>query len=69
MLGDVAVAVNPKDARYAGLVGKRVALPDRSIPIIADDYDPEFGTGAVKITPGHDFNDYQVGKRQRPRAD
>ena len=66
MLGDVAVAVHPKDPRYAGLVGKRVALPltGRSIAIIADDYvDPQFGTGAVKITPGHDFNDYQVGKR------
>jgi valyl-tRNA synthetase len=66
MLGDVAVAVNPKDARYAGLVGKKVALPltGRTIPVIADGYvDPAFGTGAVKITPAHDFNDYQVGKR------
>jgi valyl-tRNA synthetase len=66
MLGDVAVAVNPKDARYAGLVGKKVALPltGRTIPVIADEYvDPAFGTGAVKITPAHDFNDYQVGKR------
>jgi len=66
MLGDVAVAVNPKDARYSKLVGKKAKLPltGRTIPIIADDYvDPEFGTGAVKITPGHDFNDYQVGKR------
>src|SRR5437016_12121367 len=66
MLGDVAVAVNPKDPRYANLVGKSVRLPltGRTIPIIADDYvDPQFGTGAVKITPGHDFNDYQVGKR------
>jgi valyl-tRNA synthetase len=66
MLGDVAVAVNPKDSRYAPLVGKRVSLPltGRSIPIIADDYvDPQFGTGAVKITPGHDFNDAAVGKR------
>ena len=66
MLGDVAVAVHPGDAKYKSLVGKRVKLPlaGRSIPIIADDYvDPEFGTGAVKITPGHDFNDYQVGKR------
>jgi valyl-tRNA synthetase len=66
MLGDVAVAVHPKDPRYASLVGKRVTLPltGRSIPIIADDYvDPQFGTGALKITPGHDFNDYQVGKR------
>src|SRR5438876_10290608 len=66
MLGDVAVAVNPKDPRYADLVGKSVKLPltARTIPVIADDYvDPQFGTGAVKITPGHDFNDYQVGKR------
>jgi len=66
MLGDVAVAVNPKDQRYAQLVGKQVRLPlaGRSIPIIADDYvDPAFGTGCVKITPAHDFNDYQVGRR------
>ena len=66
MLGDVAVAVNPKDARYAGIVGKKVRLPltDRTIPVIADEYvDMAFGTGAVKITPGHDFNDYQVGRR------
>jgi valyl-tRNA synthetase len=66
MLGDVAVAVNPKDERYAHLVGKQVRLPlaGRSIPVIADDYvDPAFGTGCVKITPAHDFNDYQVGRR------
>jgi valyl-tRNA synthetase len=66
MLGDVAVAVNPKDARYAALVGKWVRLPlaERTIPVIADDYvDPEFGSGCVKITPAHDFNDYQVGIR------
>jgi valyl-tRNA synthetase len=66
MLGDVAVAVNPKDERYAGLVGKSVQLPltGRTIPVIADDYvDPAFGTGCVKITPGHDFNDYQVWQR------
>jgi valyl-tRNA synthetase len=66
MLGDVALAVHPGDTRYAKLVGKTVELPltGRTIPIIADDYvDPEFGTGALKITPGHDFNDYQVGKR------
>ena len=66
MLGDTAVAVNPKDERYAHLVGKTLRLPlvDREIPIIADDYvDIEFGTGAVKITPAHDPNDYQVGKR------
>ena len=66
MLGDVAVAVNPKDERYAHLVGKTVRLPltERSIPVIADEYvDPAFGTGCVKITPAHDFNDYQVGRR------
>lgn len=66
MLGDTAVAVNPKDERYAHLVGKTLILPlvNREIPIIADDYvDLEFGTGAVKITPAHDPNDYQVGKR------
>ena len=66
MLGDAAVAVNPKDERYAGLVGRQVLLPltGRSIPVIADDYvDPEFGTGCVKITPAHDFNDYQIGQR------
>ena len=68
MLGDVAVAVNPRDERYAKLVGKRVRLPlaERSIPVIADDYvDPEFGTGCVKITPAHDFNDYAVGQRHK----
>ena len=66
MLGDAAIAVNPRDARYERLLGKRVLLPltGRSIPVIADDYvDPEFGTGCVKITPAHDFNDYQVGQR------
>jgi valyl-tRNA synthetase len=66
MLGDVAVAVHPDDERYRPLVGKSVRLPlaGRTIPIIADDYvDREFGTGAVKITPGHDFNDHAVGKR------
>lgn len=66
MLGDSAVAVNPKDSRYSHLVGKKLILPlvNREIPIIADDYvDMEFGTGAVKITPAHDPNDYQVGKR------
>jgi valyl-tRNA synthetase len=66
MLGDVAVAVNPEDERYKHLVGKKLRLPlvERSIPVIADDYcDPAFGTGCVKITPAHDFNDYQVGKR------
>ncbi|HKW38858.1 MAG TPA: valine--tRNA ligase [Burkholderiales bacterium] len=68
MLGDVAVAVNPKDKRYARIVGKRVRLPlaGRSIPVIQDDYvDPEFGTGCVKITPAHDFNDYAVGQRHK----
>lgn len=66
MIGDTAVAVNPKDERYAHLVGKKLMLPlvNREIPIIADDYvDLEFGTGAVKITPAHDPNDYEVGKR------
>src|SRR4051794_6281019 len=66
MLGDTAVAVHPDDARYAGLVGKSVRLPlvGRLIPIVADDYaDPEMGSGAVKITPAHDFNDFEVGRR------
>jgi valyl-tRNA synthetase len=66
LLGDVAVAVNPEDERYAHLIGKHVHLPlcDRTIPIIADSYvDKEFGTGCVKITPAHDFNDWQVGHR------
>ena len=66
MLGDTAVAVNGKDERYKHLIGRAVRLPivGRPIPIIADDYaDPEKGSGAVKITPAHDFNDYQVGKR------
>ena len=66
MLGDTAVAVNPEDERYQALIGKFVELPlvGRRIPIVGDDYcDPEFGTGCVKITPAHDFNDYEVGKR------
>src|SRR5689334_7528392 len=66
MLGDTAVAVHPSDERYRDLIGKRAILPlaNRPIPIIADEYtDPEKGTGAVKITPGHDFNDFEVGKR------
>lgn len=66
MLGDSAVAVHPEDERYKALIGSYVDLPlvGRRIPIIADDYcDPEFGTGCVKITPAHDFNDYEVGKR------
>ncbi len=70
MLGDVAVAVNPKDTRYIKFIGKRVKLPltERPIPVIADEYvDPEFGTGCVKITPGHDFNDYKVWERHRDR--
>ncbi|HTQ15146.1 MAG TPA: valine--tRNA ligase [Rhizomicrobium sp.] len=66
MLGDTAVAVHPDDERYKALIGKMVRLPlaDRLIPVIADEHsDPEKGTGAVKITPGHDFNDFEVGKR------
>jgi valyl-tRNA synthetase len=66
MLGDVAVMVHPEDERYAHLIGAKVILPlvGRSIPVIADDYvDREFGTGVVKVTPAHDFNDYAVGQR------
>ena len=66
MLGDTAVAVHPEDARFADLVGKRLVLPlvGRSIPVVADSYsDPEKGSGAVKITPAHDFNDFEVGRR------
>ncbi|RRQ22588.1 valine--tRNA ligase [Thiohalobacter thiocyanaticus] len=66
MLGDTAVAVHPEDERYRHLIGKTIALPltGREIPVIADDYvDPEFGSGCVKITPAHDFNDYEVGRR------
>lgn len=66
MLGDTAVAVNPQDPRYQHLIGQKIVLPltGRLIPIIADDYvEPEFGTGCVKITPAHDFNDYEIGKR------
>ena len=66
MLGDTAVAVHPEDARFTALVGRQVVLPltGRRIPIVADDYsDPEKGTGAVKITPAHDFNDFEVGRR------
>ncbi len=68
MLGDSAVAVHPEDERYKHLIGKQVVLPlvGRLIPIVGDDYaDPEKGTGCVKITPAHDFNDYQVGKRHQ----
>ena len=66
MLGDTAVAVHPEDERYRDLVGRQVRLPlvGRLITIVADEYsDPEKGTGAVKITPAHDFNDFEVGKR------
>ena len=66
LLGDVAVAVHPEDERYKDLIGQSVSLPltNRTLPIVADDYvDPEFGTGCLKITPAHDFNDYEVGKR------
>src|SRR5687768_5726288 len=66
MLGDVAVAVHPDDDRYRNLVSRKVRLPlaDKLIPIVADAYvDPAFGTGCLKITPGHDFNDYQVARR------
>jgi valyl-tRNA synthetase len=66
MLGDTAVAVHPEDERYRQLVGRQIRLPltDRLIPVIADEYvDPAFGSGCVKITPAHDFNDYEIGKR------
>ena len=66
MLGDTAVAVHPEDERYQQLIGKTITLPltGREIPVIADDYvDPEFGSGCVKITPAHDFNDYEIGQR------
>ncbi|TXJ03101.1 MAG: valine--tRNA ligase, partial [Neisseriales bacterium] len=66
MLGDVAVAINPEDERYLHLIGQKLVLPlvGREIPIVADDYvDAAFGTGCVKITPAHDFNDYELGKR------
>jgi len=68
MLGDVAVMVHPEDERYAHLIGKQITLPlcDRTLPIIADEYvDMEFGTGVVKVTPAHDFNDYAVGQRHK----
>jgi len=66
MFGDMAIAVNPDDIRYKDLIGKNIVLPfvGRKIPILADDYvDMEFGTGCLKITPGHDFNDYEIGKK------
>ncbi len=72
MLGDTAVAVNPEDTRYAEMIGKKVLLPltDRKIPIVADmAVDTEFGTGAVKVTPAHDFNDEAIAKRQNPQLD
>lgn len=68
MLGDTAVAVNPKDKRFGNLIGRKILLPisSREIPIIGDSYvDPEFGTGCVKITPAHDFNDFEIGKRHK----
>ncbi|MBM3504157.1 MAG: valine--tRNA ligase [Alphaproteobacteria bacterium] len=68
MLGDTAVAVHPEDERYRGLIGKQVVLPlvGRRIPVVADEYaDPEHGSGAVKVTPGHDFNDFEVGRRHK----
>ncbi|SNB59607.1 MULTISPECIES: valine--tRNA ligase [unclassified Agrobacterium] len=71
MLGDTGIAVNPEDERYKGIVGKHVILPivGRKVPIVADDYaDPTAGTGVVKITPAHDFNDFEVGKRCGLRA-
>ena len=66
MFGDMAIAVNPNDTRYKDIIGKKVLLPfvERKLPIIGDDYvDIEFGTGCLKITPGHDFNDYEIGKK------
>jgi valyl-tRNA synthetase len=66
MLGDTAIAVNPKDDRYNSLIGKKITLPltGREVPVVGDDYvDSEFGTGCVKITPAHDFNDFEIGKR------
>ena len=66
MFGDMAIAVNPKDKRYKDIIGEKVELPfvKRKIPILGDDYvDKEFGTGCLKITPGHDFNDYEIGKK------
>ena len=66
MLGDTAIAVNPKDGRYNSLIGKKITLPltGREVPVVGDEYvDSEFGTGCVKITPAHDFNDFEIGKR------
>jgi len=72
MLGDTAVAVHPDDARYSGMIGKMIALPltGRKIPVVPDTaVDPEFGTGAVKVTPAHDFNDEAIARRQKPNLD
>jgi valyl-tRNA synthetase len=72
MLGDTAVAVHPKDERYGKIIGKYISLPltNRMIPVVADEaVDPEFGTGAVKVTPAHDFNDEAIAKRQHPPLD
>src|SRR5690606_2039656 len=66
LLGDTALAVNPEDERYRHFIGKTVRLPltDREIPVIADEHvDPAFGSGCLKITPAHDFNDYKLGQR------
>jgi valyl-tRNA synthetase len=71
MLGDTAVAVNPNDERYAAMIGETLILPimNREIPVIADEFvESEFGTGAVKVTPAHDPNDYEMGIRHKPRA-
>jgi valyl-tRNA synthetase len=68
LLGDTAVAINPQDERYKNLIGKNAIVPlvNRKIPIIGDQYvDSEFGTGCVKITPAHDFNDFEIGKRHK----
>lgn len=72
MLGDTAVAVHPDDERYRGMIGKMISLPltERKIPVVADaGVDPEFGTGAVKVTPAHDFNDEAIAKRQSPNLE
>src|SRR5690606_10264615 len=66
MLGDTGVAVHPDDERYRALIGREIALPlaGRRVPVVADAHvDPEFGTGCVKVTPAHDFNDYAIGQR------
>ena len=66
LFGDMAIAVNPNDSRYKSMIGKYALLPfvNRKLPIIGDEYvDMDFGTGCLKITPGHDFNDYEIGKK------